>query len=501
MLPEEKAENSRYFYELASAGFGWNLDLVTQVQAFHFKGGQGAKTGTGGHLPGDKVQGKIAQVRGLEPGQAAISPATFPDLHTVADFRRVADEVRERSGGIPIGFKLSANHIEDDIDFALEAGADYIILDGRGGGTGAAPLIFRNHISVPTIPALARARRHLDKTAGRDVTLVITGGLRVAEDFAKAMALGADAVGGQQFGHAGCGLHRGANVQFKQLPGWCCDTKARAAQVAGRAERCGKTGTVFRGKRGVDAGAGAGLRACQPVGFPRHRHHHVETRDGSAERCAFCRCRSLSQPAKGGGRPPVIPARKSQRMLDTRAIRTDDMPDEMRVLLESYPRDSWDAHPGFRDKTRHWLGAHRMFRQLTARVRVDAETCLDRNIAPDDYAARLSYYGGILVGNLHGHHGWEDRSYFPELSAADPRFDAGLEILEQDHADLDIVLEAFITTANRAIAQIRTGAAEALDDVGRLHGTAETIEAFLQRHLSDEEELAVPIILHHRLRG
>ncbi len=194
MLPEEQAENSRYFYELASAGFGWSLDHVEKVQAFHFKGGQGAKTGTGGHLPGDKVQGKIADVRGLEPGQSAISPSTFPDLHTPAGFKRFADQVRERSDGIPIGFKLSANHIEDDIDFALEASADYIILDGRGGGTGAAPLIFRDHISVPTIPALARARKHLDARTGREVTLMITGGLRVAEDFAKAMALGADAV-------------------------------------------------------------------------------------------------------------------------------------------------------------------------------------------------------------------------------------------------------------------------------------------------------------------
>jgi len=194
MLNEEQAENSRYFYELASARFGWKLDLVERVQAFHFKGGQGAKTGTGGHLPGDKVQGKIAEVRGLEPGQSAISPATFPDLHTASDFRKLADEVRERSGGIPIGFKLSANRIEADIDFALEASADYIILDGRGGGTGAAPLLFRNNISVPTIPALARARKHLDAKTGREVTLVITGGLRVAEDFAKAMALGADAI-------------------------------------------------------------------------------------------------------------------------------------------------------------------------------------------------------------------------------------------------------------------------------------------------------------------
>jgi len=94
MLPEEQNENSKYFYELASAQFGWKPELVEKVQAFHFKGGQGAKTGTGGHLPGEKVQGKIAQVRGLVEGQDAISPASFIDLNTPADFKKVADEVR-----------------------------------------------------------------------------------------------------------------------------------------------------------------------------------------------------------------------------------------------------------------------------------------------------------------------------------------------------------------------------------------------------------------------
>jgi glutamate synthase domain-containing protein 2 len=194
MLPEEQAENSRYFYELASARFGWSFDHLAKVQAFHFKGGQGAKTGTGGHLPGHKVKGRIAEVRGLPEGTAAISPATFPDWHALEDFRAFADEVRERSGGIPIGFKLSAQHVEEDLDAALEIGVDYVILDGRGGATGAAPLVFRDHISVPTIPALARARRHLDRVGRRDITLVVTGGLRHAPDFAKALALGADAV-------------------------------------------------------------------------------------------------------------------------------------------------------------------------------------------------------------------------------------------------------------------------------------------------------------------
>ena len=194
MLPEEQAENSRYFYELASARFGWSFDILKKVQAFHFKGGQGAKTGTGGHLPGHKVVGRIAEVRGLPEGTPAISPSRFPDWDSLDDFRRFADMVREESGGIPIGFKLSAQHIEEDLDAALSVGVDYVILDGRGGGTGAAPLLFRDHISVPTLPALARARAHLDRRGRRDVTLVITGGLRHAPDFAKALALGADAV-------------------------------------------------------------------------------------------------------------------------------------------------------------------------------------------------------------------------------------------------------------------------------------------------------------------
>lgn len=195
MLPEEQQANSRYLYELASAQFGFKEELLSKVQAFHFKGGQGAKTGTGGHLPGSKNIGKISTVRGIPEGEAAISPPTFSDISSVTDFEHFANRVREITGGIPVGFKLSANHIERDIQFALVAGADYIILDGRGGATGAAPEMFRDHISVPTIPALARARRVLDEqgASGR-VTLIITGGLRVPIDFVKALALGADGV-------------------------------------------------------------------------------------------------------------------------------------------------------------------------------------------------------------------------------------------------------------------------------------------------------------------
>lgn len=182
-------------------------------------------------------------------------------------------------------------------------------------------------------------------------------------------------------------------------------------------------------------------------------------------------------------------------------VRESGMPAEMHVLFDQYPRDSWQAHPGFKEKTQNWLGAHQMFRRLGKLVRTETELYLDRTRQPEDYSARLSYYGDALVQNLHGHHGWEDHSYFPELSAVDPRFDAGLEILEKDHKALNGFLDAFTRSANKAIKLIQLDEKQARDEAGNLHAVALTIEAILARHLSDEEELAVPIILHHRLRG
>lgn len=101
MLPEEQQANSRYFYELASARFGYSMEKAALAQAFHFKCGQGEKTGTGGHLPGIKVKGKIAEVRELAEGEAAISPPRFPDWERVSGCRDFAAEVRERRAGSP----------------------------------------------------------------------------------------------------------------------------------------------------------------------------------------------------------------------------------------------------------------------------------------------------------------------------------------------------------------------------------------------------------------
>ena len=188
-------------------------------------------------------------------------------------------------------------------------------------------------------------------------------------------------------------------------------------------------------------------------------------------------------------------------MTDLSQFRSTPMPEEMQLLLTDYPRSDWDAHPNFKRATKQWLGAHQMFRQLADVTRSETEAYLDRSRDGQDYAGRLSVFGNLLVRNLHGHHHWEDHSYFPELSAADPRFDAGLEILEKDHEALDGILDAFTEASNRVIKLVQLDEVQARDEVGTVHALASDIESLLDRHLADEEDLAVPIILHHKLRG
>ena len=136
MLPEEQAANSRYFYELASARFGFSWDKVQKTQAFHFKGGQGAKTGTGGHLPGNKVKGKIAEVRGLQEGEAAISPARFPEWTSVSQFKvLLGDECLTESFCEDIHRETEGNpfFVEEVVKTLVEEGVEVGAIEGHFG--------------------------------------------------------------------------------------------------------------------------------------------------------------------------------------------------------------------------------------------------------------------------------------------------------------------------------------------------------------------------------
>jgi glutamate synthase domain-containing protein 2/nitrite reductase/ring-hydroxylating ferredoxin subunit len=192
--PREREHATRYVFEMASGYFGWTPDVIAAAHAIEVKIGQGAKPGLGGTLLGSKVTPEIARVRGVEPGQDVHSPARFPDIGSVAELARRVDEIRELTGGVPIGVKFAGGDVERDVAAALEAGADYITVDGLGGGTGAAPLHVKDHVGIPSPFTLVRARRFLDAQGVHDVQLVATGGFRTPDEMAKALALGADAV-------------------------------------------------------------------------------------------------------------------------------------------------------------------------------------------------------------------------------------------------------------------------------------------------------------------
>ena len=193
ILPEEMEAADKYIFEYVANMYSVTPEILRTVDAIEIKIGQGTKPGMGGHLPGEKVTPEIARVRNKPVGQDVIAPSRFPGIDTKDDLKRLVMQLRMASEGRPIGIKIAAGRIERDLAFCVYAEPDFITIDGRGGATGSSPMLLRDASSVPTIYALARARKYLD-SVGSDISLIITGGLRVSSDAAKAIAMGADAV-------------------------------------------------------------------------------------------------------------------------------------------------------------------------------------------------------------------------------------------------------------------------------------------------------------------
>lgn len=193
ILPEEMAASHKYIFEYIPNKYSVTDENLRNADAIEIKIGQGTKPGMGGHLPGEKVTKEIAEIRGKKQGEDIQSPSKWPEINSKEDLKAMVDMLREKSDGRPIGIKIAAGRIEKDLEFCVFAEPDFITIDGRGGATGSSPLMLRESTSVPTIYALYRARKYLDEV-GADIDLVITGGLRVSSDFAKAIAMGAEAI-------------------------------------------------------------------------------------------------------------------------------------------------------------------------------------------------------------------------------------------------------------------------------------------------------------------
>jgi len=193
MLPEEREFSEKLIIQYSTGRFGITEEILKQADAIEIKIGQGAKPGQGGLLLKEKVTEEIAEVRKIERGKDIHSPAYHLDIKNIEDLKKKIDWLRELTGGGPIILKLGAGDIENDVRLAVKANPDIIAIDGMEGGTGAAPEVMLNEMGIPTLAALVKAREVLNKLRAKQ-ELWIGGGLNKGGDFAKALALGADAV-------------------------------------------------------------------------------------------------------------------------------------------------------------------------------------------------------------------------------------------------------------------------------------------------------------------
>lgn len=169
------------------------------------------------------------------------------------------------------------------------------------------------------------------------------------------------------------------------------------------------------------------------------------------------------------------------------------LPDALRVLVKELPRSGWQRHPNFDGLTRFWMDRHLMFRDVLGRLLTGARMRIDAKNDPIGYARELHHFGGFFLNQLHGHHHIEDSHYFPQLQALEARLESGFALLDKDHHTLEAHIQGLGEKMNAYLAD--PGGTGALDRVLGLEASLTEFERFLDRHLEDEEDLIVPIIL------
>ena len=178
--------------------------------------------------------------------------------------------------------------------------------------------------------------------------------------------------------------------------------------------------------------------------------------------------------------------------LETRAA----LPEDLRVLLADYPRRIWGAHPNFGPTTRFYLDRHAMFREAFAVMRRLVAESLDAPRPSERVGRDLSRVGGFFLQELHTHHSVEDHHYFPALMRLEPRLVRGFEILDRDHHALHDALDRFAAAANGALSALAPGAGgDPKRAFSALDRELSRFDPMLDRHLSDEEEIVIPIML------
>lgn len=169
------------------------------------------------------------------------------------------------------------------------------------------------------------------------------------------------------------------------------------------------------------------------------------------------------------------------------------------MLLREHPRAAWKADPHFNGLIAFWLDRHMMFRKLGTLLQQESEALLDDNTDARRFAQAVGHYGGMFVNQLHGHHQIEDHHYFPVLATRDKRIEKGFALLDADHHALDGHLDRFVKSANAAINGVLEE--DAKPAAAKFRGASRDMDRLLRRHLDDEEDLIVPVILKYGTEG
>ena len=196
MTPEEREHSEILVYQVLPSRYGLNPDDLRRADAIEVVVGQGAKPGGGGMLLGHKISDRVAAMRDLPTGIDQRSACRHPDWTGPDDLEIKIGELREITDWEkPIYVKVGATRTYYDVQLAVKAGADVIVVDGMQGGTAATQSVFIEHVGIPTLPAVRLAVDALRELGmHRQVQLIVSGGIRTGADVAKALALGADAV-------------------------------------------------------------------------------------------------------------------------------------------------------------------------------------------------------------------------------------------------------------------------------------------------------------------
>ncbi|HPZ54816.1 MAG: FMN-binding glutamate synthase family protein [Bacillota bacterium] len=191
----ERRYARKYIVQFNRARYGNSEDELRRADAIEIRFGQGALAGLPEVIEGDDMDEDIARQLGVRPGQSVTRPIRHKEMSSPSDLKAVVERLRSLTGGVPIGAKIAAGRIEADLAHVVDAGCDFITVDGAQGGTAGSPEVIINNVGLPIIYAIPRVNRYLVERGVRaNISLIACGGLKDAGDFMKALALGADAV-------------------------------------------------------------------------------------------------------------------------------------------------------------------------------------------------------------------------------------------------------------------------------------------------------------------